>query len=79
MLHSYARAVEMFAAGALGADRMVSHAYALEDYGEALEMFRAGTGRKLQIGPRPRIRASWCERPDRAVDHLHHSRSSAGL
>ena len=51
VLHSYARAVEMFAAGALHAERMVSHAYALEDYGEALEAFRAGTGRKLQIRP----------------------------
>ena len=51
VLHSYARAVEMFAAGALRADRMVSHAYALDDYGDALDTFRAGTGRKLQIRP----------------------------
>ena len=51
VLNSYARAVEMFAAGALNAERMVSHAYALEDYGEALDAFRAGTGRKLQIRP----------------------------
>ena len=50
-LASYARAVEMFAAGALNAARMVSHAYALEDYGKALEAFRAGSGRKLQIRP----------------------------
>jgi 2-desacetyl-2-hydroxyethyl bacteriochlorophyllide A dehydrogenase len=51
VLASYARAVEMFAAGALNADRMVSRAYTLEDYGEALAAFRAGTGRKLQIRP----------------------------
>jgi 2-desacetyl-2-hydroxyethyl bacteriochlorophyllide A dehydrogenase len=51
VLHSYGRAVEMFAAGALHAERMVSHAYALEDYGEALDAFKAGTGRKLQIRP----------------------------
>lgn len=51
VLASYGRAVEMFAAGALNAERMVSHAYALEDYGEALEAFRAGSGRKLQIRP----------------------------
>ena len=51
VLHSYARAVEMFAAGAVNAERMVSHAYALEDYGEALEVFRPGSGRKLQIRP----------------------------
>ncbi len=30
---------------------MVSHAFTLEDYGAAIEMFRAGTGRKLQIRP----------------------------
>ena len=52
VLNSYARAVEMFAAGALNAERMVSHAYALEDYGEALDAFRSGSGRKLQIRPR---------------------------
>ncbi len=56
VLHSYARAVEMFAAGALRSAPMVSHAFTLDDYGAAIEMFRAGTGRKLQI--RPRLGAS---------------------
>jgi len=51
VLNSYARAVEMFAAGAVNAERMVSHAYPLEDYGEALDAFRSGSGRKLQIRP----------------------------
>jgi threonine dehydrogenase-like Zn-dependent dehydrogenase len=51
VLHTYGRAVEMFTAGALRADRMVSHAFALDDYGDALEMFRSGRGRKLQIRP----------------------------
>ncbi len=51
VLHSYGRAVEMFAAGAIQAAPMVSHAFTLEDYGDAVEMFRAGTGRKLQIRP----------------------------
>ncbi|MDN5762905.1 MAG: zinc-dependent alcohol dehydrogenase family protein [Microlunatus sp.] len=51
VLNSYARAVEMFAAGALNARSMVSHAYTLADYGEALEAFRSGAGRKLQIRP----------------------------
>jgi threonine dehydrogenase-like Zn-dependent dehydrogenase len=51
VLHSYARAVEMFAAGALQAATMVSHAFSLDGYGEAVELFRAGTGRKLQIRP----------------------------
>jgi threonine dehydrogenase-like Zn-dependent dehydrogenase len=56
VLNSYARAVEMFSAGALRAEPMVSHAFSLEDYGEALEKFRSGTGRKLQI--RPQLSAS---------------------
>ena len=51
VLHSYARAVEMFSAGAVRAEPMVSHAFTLEDYGAAIELFRAGTGRKLQIRP----------------------------
>jgi 2-desacetyl-2-hydroxyethyl bacteriochlorophyllide A dehydrogenase len=54
VLHSYARAVEMFVAGALNAKAMVSHAYALADYGEAIEAFRAGAGRKIQIRPQAR-------------------------
>lgn len=51
VLNSYARAVEMFTAGAIDAKAMVSHAFSLEDYGDALDLFRAGTGRKLQIRP----------------------------
>ena len=51
VLHSYARAVEMFAAGALNAEPMISHAFTLTDYGDAIEAFRAGVGRKIQIRP----------------------------
>lgn len=51
VLNTYGRAVEMFAAGALNARQMVSHAFCLDDYAQALDMFRAGTGRKLQIRP----------------------------
>jgi 2-desacetyl-2-hydroxyethyl bacteriochlorophyllide A dehydrogenase len=51
VLNSYGRAVEIFTAGALNAQAMVSHAFCLDDYGEALEMFRNGQGRKLQIRP----------------------------
>ena len=54
VLHSYARAVDMFAAGALNAKPMVSHAFALADYGDALKAFRAGTGRKIQVRPQAR-------------------------
>ena len=51
VLRSYGRAVEMFAAGVLDAAAMVSHAFPLEGYGDAIEQFRRGSGRKLQIRP----------------------------
>lgn len=51
VLNSYERAVELFAAGVLNAAPMVSHAFPLAEYGPALDTFRAGTGRKLQLRP----------------------------
>lgn len=49
--NSFGRAVELFEAGVINAEAMISHSYTLDDYSEALEKFRAGTGRKLQIRP----------------------------
>ncbi|MGF3056852.1 zinc-dependent alcohol dehydrogenase family protein [Microbacterium sp. YY-01] len=49
--NSFGRAVEMFEAGAINATAMISHSFTLDDYAEALDMFRNGTGRKLQIRP----------------------------
>ncbi|MFT4028731.1 MAG: zinc-dependent alcohol dehydrogenase family protein [Protaetiibacter sp.] len=51
VLNSFGRAVELFEAGAINAAAMISHYFSLDDYAEALEMFRAGNGRKLQIRP----------------------------
>lgn len=51
VLNSFGRAVEMFEAGALQAEPMVSHSFTLDGYADALEMFRGGQGRKLQIRP----------------------------
>lgn len=51
VLNSFARAVEMFEAGAIKSEPMISHSFTLEDYAEALAMFRSGSGRKLQIRP----------------------------
>jgi len=51
VLNSFGRAVEMFEAGAINPGPMISHSFTLDDYEQALEMFRAGTGRKLQIRP----------------------------
>jgi 2-desacetyl-2-hydroxyethyl bacteriochlorophyllide A dehydrogenase len=49
--NSFGRAVELFEAGAINACAMISHSFTLDDYAEALTMFRAGQGRKLQIRP----------------------------
>jgi 2-desacetyl-2-hydroxyethyl bacteriochlorophyllide A dehydrogenase len=51
VLNSFGRAVEMFEAGAINPKPMISHSFKLEDYPDALDMFRRGTGRKLQIRP----------------------------
>jgi threonine dehydrogenase-like Zn-dependent dehydrogenase len=51
VLNSFGRAVAMFEAGAIKARPMISHSFKLEDYGQALRMFRAGQGRKLQVRP----------------------------
>lgn len=49
--NSFGRAVELFEAGAINAKAMISHSFTLDDYATALEMFRKGEGRKLQIRP----------------------------
>jgi 2-desacetyl-2-hydroxyethyl bacteriochlorophyllide A dehydrogenase len=48
---SFGRAVEMFEAGAITPEPLISHSFAIDDYAKALEMFHAGTGRKVQIRP----------------------------
>jgi 2-desacetyl-2-hydroxyethyl bacteriochlorophyllide A dehydrogenase len=49
--YTFSRAVEMFAAGAVVSEPMFSHAFTLDDYEQAMDMFRRGEGRKLQIRP----------------------------
>ena len=51
VLNTFGRAVDMFEAGAINAAAMVSHSFTLDDYPTALDMFRKGQGRKLQIRP----------------------------
>ncbi|MDR2379071.1 MAG: zinc-dependent alcohol dehydrogenase family protein [Bifidobacteriaceae bacterium] len=49
--NSFGRAVEMYEAGAINPGPMISHSFTLDEYARALEMFRSGAGRKLQIRP----------------------------
>ena len=51
VLHSFERAGELFAAGVLQPDIMISHRLPLDAYPEALEQFKAGVGRKIQVQP----------------------------
>jgi 2-desacetyl-2-hydroxyethyl bacteriochlorophyllide A dehydrogenase len=49
--YTFSRAVELFAAGAIVSEPMFSHSFTLDDYEQAMGMFRRGKGRKLQIRP----------------------------
>jgi 2-desacetyl-2-hydroxyethyl bacteriochlorophyllide A dehydrogenase len=51
VLHSYERAAELFATGILDPAVFISDRFPLSDYPKALEQFRLGQGRKLQVLP----------------------------
>jgi 2-desacetyl-2-hydroxyethyl bacteriochlorophyllide A dehydrogenase len=51
VLHSFERAAELFAEGALRPEVMISHRMSLDEYPQALEQFRSGVGRKVQVLP----------------------------
>ncbi|MFB9903591.1 zinc-dependent alcohol dehydrogenase family protein [Allokutzneria oryzae] len=51
VLHSYERAADLFAAGVLDPEVFISHRLPLTDYVPALEAFRRGEGRKIQVLP----------------------------
>jgi 2-desacetyl-2-hydroxyethyl bacteriochlorophyllide A dehydrogenase len=51
VLHSYERAADLFAAGVLDPEVFISDRLPLDDYATALEQFRAGKGRKIQLLP----------------------------
>ncbi len=51
VLHSFERAAELFADGVLRPEVMISDRRPLEEYPAALEQFRAGVGRKIQVRP----------------------------
>ncbi|MFK0295055.1 zinc-dependent alcohol dehydrogenase family protein [Streptomyces sp. NPDC090442] len=51
VLHSFGRAVDLMAKGVIDADTMLTHSYDLAEFGTALETFRSGSGRKIQLRP----------------------------
>lgn len=54
VLHSFERAGELLQAGFLRPDVMISDRFDLEDYPKALEQFKQGIGRKIQVQPSAR-------------------------
>ncbi|WP_105975120.1 zinc-dependent alcohol dehydrogenase family protein [Streptomyces geranii] len=51
VLHSFERAAELFAAGALDPEVFISDRLPLADYPQALEQFASGVGRKIVVVP----------------------------
>jgi threonine dehydrogenase-like Zn-dependent dehydrogenase len=51
VLHSFERAGDLFVGGALRPDVMISDRFALADYPQAIEQFKNGIGRKIQVRP----------------------------
>jgi 2-desacetyl-2-hydroxyethyl bacteriochlorophyllide A dehydrogenase len=51
VLHSFERAAELFATGVLDPGVLISDRFPLSAYPEAIEQFRKGIGRKLQVIP----------------------------
>ena len=51
VLHSFERAAELFADGVLDPDVFISDRLPLEDYAGALDRFKRGIGRKIQVIP----------------------------
>ncbi|SIQ75852.1 zinc-dependent alcohol dehydrogenase family protein [Micromonospora avicenniae] len=49
VLHSFERAGELFAAGILDPGVFISHRFPLGSYADAIDQFRAGVGRKIEI------------------------------
>ncbi|GAA1931714.1 zinc-dependent alcohol dehydrogenase family protein [Streptantibioticus ferralitis] len=51
VLHSFGRAVDLMAKGVIDAETMITHSFGLDEFAEALQTFREGSGRKIQIRP----------------------------
>lgn len=51
VLYTFQPAVELLQAGAVDAQALITHGFALEDFGEALDTMRRGEGVKVQVLP----------------------------
>jgi 2-desacetyl-2-hydroxyethyl bacteriochlorophyllide A dehydrogenase len=51
VLHSFERALSLFAKGVVDSEAMITNRFKLDDYVSAIDTFRAGKGLKVQVGP----------------------------
>jgi threonine dehydrogenase-like Zn-dependent dehydrogenase len=51
VLHSFERAGDLFVGGAIRPDVMISDRFPLSEYPKAIERFKNGIGRKIQVNP----------------------------
>ena len=49
VLHSFERALSLLVRGVIDCEAMITHRFSLEEYGKAIETFRAGSGLKVQV------------------------------
>ena len=58
VLHSFERALALFARGAIDCDALITNRYTLDEYSTAIETFLAGSGLKVQVAPNAGVGAS---------------------
>ena len=51
VLHSFERALALFAKGVIDCDALITNRFGLDDYSKAIDTFLAGTGLKVQVSP----------------------------
>jgi len=52
LVHSFERALSLIGTGAIDCEGLLTHRFELDDYSTAIDVFRSGTGVKVQVGPK---------------------------
>jgi 2-desacetyl-2-hydroxyethyl bacteriochlorophyllide A dehydrogenase len=51
VLHSFERALALLVRGVIDCEAMITHRFPLEEYSAAIDIFKGGSGLKVQVGP----------------------------
>src|SRR6266536_2535280 len=51
VLHSFERALALFAKGVIDSEKMITDRFSLADYSRAIDAFLSGKGLKVQVAP----------------------------